>query len=379
MCYGKSRLTFILTLMPTLFACLAFTSVQAATVLYNDRVVIVDDTLQDPTDLWVKPADLTRINGFVLKPEGACLDEVCIPIIQDGDNAIVITRAGQQWFNLVAFADKLQQAYVADYASDSWSFGEIPLNRDGFLRDAIAPDFELQDRQGNLVRLSDFRGKKVYLGTWATWCGCRLDVPSWQEVYDELKGQNFEVILVAEDTGGEAVAGPYYDNANVTYTALIDPQHKISSLYNFVNVPSGAWIDEEGRIMRINEGTYAARHGSIGTDEYRPAVRDWVMNGAKSRYVWNAEQVAAHIKVRTPDNEKAEPAFKLGLYFFAANDKGKADTYWKMAQQLSPDNINYLRQDLSFTEETSFGPTFMSKRQELIDAGGYYAPLQLEN
>ena len=74
--------------------------------------------------------------------------------------------------------------------------------------------------------------------------------------------------------------------AEATYTTLIDTTHKISSLFNLVNVPSGIWVDENGQIVRINEGTYAELHKlgnfEFGTDEYTPAVRDWAINGADS-------------------------------------------------------------------------------------------------
>ena len=62
---------------------------QSATVLYNERVVELEQTLPDATDLWVKPEDLTRVNDFVLKPEGACLDELCVPVLQDRDLSLI--------------------------------------------------------------------------------------------------------------------------------------------------------------------------------------------------------------------------------------------------------------------------------------------------
>ena len=144
-------------------------SAQSATVLYNERVVELEQTLPDATDLWVKPEDLTRVNDFVLKPEGACLDELCVPVLQDRDSAMFITRRGQAWFNVTELANKLQQAYVTDYNDGIWSFGTMPVTRQSFLRGAEAPDFELMGRNGELVRLSDFRGKKVLLLTWASW------------------------------------------------------------------------------------------------------------------------------------------------------------------------------------------------------------------
>ena len=142
---------------------------QAVTVLYDDRVITVDRTLADPNDLWVVPEDLPRVNGFELKPEGACLDELCVPVLQDRDSEMFVSRGGQAWFNVTELARKLEQAYVADHDRGVWSFGEVPVTRSSFLRSAMAPDFELPNREGTLVRLSDFRGKKVLIITWASW------------------------------------------------------------------------------------------------------------------------------------------------------------------------------------------------------------------
>ena len=141
----------------------------AATILTNGQTLTIDKTLPSPSDLWVTPADLTRINGFELKPEGACLAEICVPVKQDADNDLFVTRDGQGWVNVTELARKLQQAFAHDAETDTWSFAEIPTLRDAQMQSAIAPDFELQDRKGNTVRLSDFRGKKVLLMTWASW------------------------------------------------------------------------------------------------------------------------------------------------------------------------------------------------------------------
>jgi hypothetical protein len=132
-----------------------------ATVLYGDRAVKVGKILTDPHDLWVRKADLPRINDFEVKPQGACRNDLCIPISKD-------LRRGE-WFNLSGFARKTGEAVVSDAPSRVWSFGEIPVMRGGFVNSRIAPDFAVPDRKGRTVHLSDFRGKKVLVVTWASW------------------------------------------------------------------------------------------------------------------------------------------------------------------------------------------------------------------
>jgi hypothetical protein len=207
-------------------------------------------------------------------------------------------------------------------------------------------------------------------------------VPVWQSIYEELKSENFEIISVAQDTGGEAAAGSIFDEANVTYTSIIDVNHRISALYNLLNVPSGVWIDEMGQIARINEGTYAKSHfdGAFGNDDYVPIVRDWVANGAASEYVWDRDKVKENIFQRTPEAEQAQPAFRLGTYYFTKDNDAKAEQYWTLAQELDPDSWNYLRQDLQYEEGGSAGPEWRERRDRIEGAGGsYYAPLEIEN
>jgi hypothetical protein len=137
----------------------------AATALYGERSVALDRIQPDPKRssdaLWVRKADLPRINDFELKPQGACRADVCIPISKDMTHG--------EYFNLTAFARKVGESVVADSETKVWSFGEIPALRGGFLGSRIAPDFAVPDRKGRVIHLSDFRGKKVLVVTWASW------------------------------------------------------------------------------------------------------------------------------------------------------------------------------------------------------------------
>ena len=137
----------------------------AATVLYDDRAVLLDrvgvDPKRDAAALWIRKRDLPRVNGFELEPQGACRADLCIPIPKD------MTRG--EFFNLTAFAKKAGQPVVAEPGARVWSFGEMQVLGGGLANSRIAPDFAVPDRQGRRMHLSGFRGKKALVVTWASW------------------------------------------------------------------------------------------------------------------------------------------------------------------------------------------------------------------
>ncbi|MBZ5611713.1 MAG: hypothetical protein LAP38_25915 [Acidobacteriia bacterium] len=153
------RREFLLASAGTAVALAAPSTTAAATVLYSDNSVKLDKVRPAGTDLWVRSADLPRINQFELKPQGACRADMCIPIPKALKNG--------EWFNLTGFSRKVGQSFISD--SGVWSFGEIPVMRGSFYESRIAPDFAVPDRKGKIVHLSDFRGKKVLVVTWASW------------------------------------------------------------------------------------------------------------------------------------------------------------------------------------------------------------------
>ena len=213
-------------------------------------------------------------------------------------------------------------------------------------------------------------------------------MPVWQRIYEEINDPDFVIICAAQDTGGEAAAGPIFDAANPTYIQVVDENHQISSAFNFVNVPSAAWIDEEGRIVRIDEGTYAKIHAigegeqaiTFGNDVYEPALKDWVANGADSVHVQSAATVASNIRQHSKEQEQADAAFCLGNLFRRHGQDVKADQYWEVARALNPDSVNFIRQNLTLTEEGSAGEQFRAMRSNFERTGtDYYRPLDIKN
>jgi peroxiredoxin len=114
-----------------------------------------------------------------------------------------------------------------------------------------AQDFELRTLKGDYVRLSDYRGKAVFLNIWATWCPpCREEMPSMESLYRRLKGRDFEMLTVSIDQEGGKVVRPFVAKNGLTFPVLLDPEKKTYRLYGVTGVPESFIIDKNGVIVK---------------------------------------------------------------------------------------------------------------------------------
>ena len=137
------------------------------TVLARENTLVIERALVGDGELLVPLENVEAITGFKVKPEGMCVDDLCIPI--PADSGWITDHAGAKYFNLTTFAAKMDQVYAVDAENSVWSFTAVPRAQTTPLMSGQAPDFALPDRTGKTVRLSDFRGKKVLIITWASW------------------------------------------------------------------------------------------------------------------------------------------------------------------------------------------------------------------
>jgi len=113
-----------------------------------------------------------------------------------------------------------------------------------------APDFELPALGGDSVRLSDYRGKVVFLNIWATWCPpCREEMPSMESLYQRLKGREFEMLAVSIDREGERMVRPFAAKYGLKFHVLLDPDNKTYRLYGLTGVPESFIVDKNGVII----------------------------------------------------------------------------------------------------------------------------------
>ena len=184
---------------------------------------------------------------------------------------------------------------------------------------------------------------------------------------------------MAQDTEGEEAAGQYYDKANVTFTSLLDPQHTVTALYGMVNVPTGVWIDEEGKIVRAPEVAYSKGYDfgglKAGQELYAQALRDWILQGKKSPYVTPKDELLKSLVPKNPERALADAHFKLAVHLHAQGSVEEAARNWKKAQALAPENWNYHRQEWVF-EPASSSSKWKAKFDKLGDQP-YYEPADL--
>jgi hypothetical protein len=216
-----------------------------------------------------------------------------------------------------------------------------------------------------------------------------MDLPVWQALYEELGPRDFTIITVAMDTGGADDVRQWIEPAQPTHPSLIDARHLVAELYDWVNVPSVAWIDEDGRIVRPNDPAFAGEYfrGMMdpgfdfqammaehvrNRDRYLDAVRDWVANGARSRWALPPDEVRALLAPPNADHALAAAYFRLGTLLREQGRIEAAQAAFAASKTLRPESWNVKRQAWHLEEAgKSGGPEFWAEVKALGDRPYY--------
>jgi hypothetical protein len=205
----------------------------------------------------------------------------------------------------------------------------------------------------------------------------------WQELRTELHPKGLEIVTVALDVDAEE-ARPFIEAAKATHPSLIDQAHVVDELFGVVNVPNGVWIDEAGMIVRPAEPAHPGRNPvtesfrtmdlstlppdvaeiliearKIKSDpeQYVAMLRDWVEQGAASRYALSPDDVVRRSQPRADDEATAAAHFELGQHLHRGGDHAAAIPHWREAHRRYPDNWTYKRQAWNFEDPVRQGHT----------------------
>jgi len=122
----------------------------------------------------------------------------------------------------------------------------------GLKKGVQAPDFSLQTLDGEQVKLSDYKGEKVVLNFWATWCKpCREEMPDLQSFYSK---SDSDVVILAINMDAHNDVKGFIDSYDVTFPILLDEEDEISNMYRVISLPTTYFIDENGEIDQKHIG-----------------------------------------------------------------------------------------------------------------------------
>ncbi len=203
----------------------------------------------------------------------------------------------------------------------------------------------------------------------------------------------------------------WIDAAAPTHPSLIDTTHVTDQLFGFVNIPMAVWIDEGGTIVRPAEVAFAQPAERAPSDEadssqaaviaqlpeqarvvieamtkavdrtgrYTEAVRDWVANGADSRFVLSPEEVVARSRPRPMEFGLAAAHFELGQHLHRNGFPLDAVPHFREAHRLDPENWSYPRDAMSLVDP-SWGKVYdRDLLAEVAEVGPatFYPPLDM--
>ena len=116
-----------------------------------------------------------------------------------------------------------------------------------------APDFTLTDLAGKEHKLSDYKGKNVLIIFWATWCGpCRMEIPHLIELRKTVSEDDLAMLAISNES--PALVRTFVEQAKMNYTILMD-QGSLPGPYNTISaIPSGFFIDRQGKIKLATTG-----------------------------------------------------------------------------------------------------------------------------
>ena len=119
---------------------------------------------------------------------------------------------------------------------------------------ANLPDFMVKNDQGKTVNLNSFKGKRVFVNLWATWCGpCRREMPSIESLYNKTKGKKVEFVMLSlDDDFNKAIN---YKTTNKLSMLMYYPAANLPALFNVDGIPATFVFNEKGELVKTIQGS----------------------------------------------------------------------------------------------------------------------------
>lgn len=122
-----------------------------------------------------------------------------------------------------------------------------------------APPFTLQTMNEDTLNLADYKGQRVMLNFWATWCGpCREELPHMQQVFSEQPNAAVIALNMTDQDYGKERIEAFIEQYALTFPIPLDEAGEVAEQYGVITIPTTFFIDEEGRITDKVSGPLTA-------------------------------------------------------------------------------------------------------------------------
>jgi peroxiredoxin len=300
-------------------------------------------------------ADLAAVTGWAPKPEGWCRGAECIPASLLGAVAADPAPPVEEVAAALGAAVALDAGHRISVLGHRPPAGSGPAAQD-------APDVELVGLDGERHRLFEQREGKTLVVAFASWCGCRHDLPGWQALQQELAGDGLDVVAVAIDEAPDAVA---HFAEVVDLPVLVDTDRRFADTYELLNVPTVFWVDEDRNVVRrpsteFSDDAFRDFHG-VASGPHLDAVRRWVREGELPGDDVPARGWTGEL---TAPQRQARVEFRLALELLRRGHAEPAAERIAAADALAPDDLTIWRAGMKLVGDDPFGQAFLDRYAE---------------
>lgn len=157
---------------------------------------------------------------------------------------VIVALVGWAVYDFLAESNSTNSADTPSISEEELENAEIGLERGN-----LAPDFELETIDGEAVKLSDFRGEKVLLNFWATWCPpCRAEMPDMQKYYEDHDDAVILAVNLVETEQKFDAIGEFIEEYGVSFNVLLDESTDVANIYDAHALPTSYLIDSYGMV-----------------------------------------------------------------------------------------------------------------------------------
>ena len=143
---------------------------------------------------------------------------------------------------------------------DDRTFTTQPATNAAPYAGSVAPDFTLNSLQNNEISLSQYRGKKVILNFWASWCNpCKMELPDLQAMWSKYRNSSDVMVLTVAGSQSDIDAiKDFMAQNNFDFIVCLDDNDGVFNTYGITSIPRTYFLDKNGVIRKIQQGMFTS-------------------------------------------------------------------------------------------------------------------------